>query len=196
MRRVRLRVGLLAAVAVALAGIAWQVWRSVAVHPERMLGVLGTELLPHVAQHIRNFRRVKVKDGRTEWEITATEAQYFEQQHEIVVNGPQLVLWLDDGRRKARLTGARGRLVLDDRELASVTLEGDVVLFLDDLELRTARAAYDRASDRIIAPDAVTITGRDLQVQARGLEVDVTPQLLRLTGDVRTVLQVDDAHRS
>ena len=43
------------------------------------------ELLPQVAQHIRNFRRVKVKDGRTIWEITAADAQYFEHQREIVV---------------------------------------------------------------------------------------------------------------
>lgn len=196
MRRARVRAALLAVVAVALAGVGWQVWRSVGSRPERALEVLGSELLPHVAQHIRNFRRVKVKDGQTVWEITATDAQYFEKESEVVVTRPELTLWLDGGQRKARLTGAEGHLVLDDRELASVTLEGDVVLFVDDLEFRTARAVYDRATDRITSPGAVVITGRDIDLRAEGLEVDVTPQVLRLNGNVRTVLQVDGPHTS
>jgi len=196
MRRARVRAALLAVVAVALAGIGWRVWQSVAVRPERALETLGMELLPQVAQHIRNFRRVKVKDGRTVWEITASDAQYFEQQQEIVVQRPELTLWLGDGQRTVRLTSAQGRLVLDDRELSTATLEGEVVLFLDDLTLRTARAVYERATDRITAPGEVTITGRDIDVHARGLEVDVTPQVLRLTGDVRTVLKIDDARTS
>jgi LPS export ABC transporter protein LptC len=196
MRRTRLRAGLLVVVLLLLGGIGWQVWRRVSVEAPKALERLGADLLPHVAQHIRNFRRVKVKDGKTVWEITADDAQYSDESKEIVVTQPQVTLYLDDGQRQAKLTGREGHLFLDGddqsgRELKSVALDGDVVVWLDDLQLRTAHATYDRATDRITVPGDVTIVGTRLAVQARHMEVDVTPQLVRLQGDVRTVLRND-----
>jgi LPS export ABC transporter protein LptC len=201
MRRTRLRAGLLAVVLLLLGGIGWQVWRRVSVHGPKALERLGEELLPHVAQHIRNFRRVKVKEGKTVWEITADDAQYSEESSEIVVTHPQVTLYLDDGKRQAKLTGREGRLFINandrsGRDLQSVALNGEVVVWLDDLQLRTEHATYERALDRITIPDDVTIVGTRMDVKARRMEVDVTPQLVRLQGDVRTVLRNDAAKAS
>ncbi len=196
MRRRRARAALLVALAVALAGLGWRFWQRLVAQPQRALEALGSELLPHVAQHLRNFRRVKVKNGRMVWEVTAREAQYLEADREIVVEGPQLTLWLEDGQRALRLGGARGRLQLDGRELRAASLEGDVRLVFDDFELRTARAVYDRSADRILVPGAVTVKGRDLDLRAQSLEVEVTPQVLRFTGEVHTVVQVANAERT
>ena len=191
MRRTRLRAGLLAVVMLLLGGIGWQVWRRVSVQAPKALEQLGADLLPHVAQHIRNFRRVKVKDGKTVWEITADDAQYSEATKEIVVTRPQVTFWLEDGHRQAKLTSREGHLFIDGRELESVNLNGEVVLWLDDLQLRTEHATYERATDRITVPGDVTIVGARMDVKARRMEVDVTPQLVRLQGGVRTVLRND-----
>src|SRR5437867_7248372 len=75
MRRTRLRAGLLVVVAAALAGIGYEVSRTVGAHRARTLADLGSDFLPTVAQHIRSFRRIKVEKGRTLWEITARDAQ-------------------------------------------------------------------------------------------------------------------------
>ena len=72
-------------------------------------------------------------------------------------------------------------------------LRGDVVLWLDDLELRTDTATYDRDRDLITAPGAVTITGRTMNVNADGMEVDVTPQHIRLLENVHTLLKPNAA---
>lgn len=196
MRWSRLRAGLLLVVAFALVGIGVQVWRSIAARAPRSLEALGVELLPEVAQHIRNFRRVKVKDGRTEWEITAEDARYFEKSNEVVVRKPELTMNAEDGRQRARLTGSEGRLVLRDREVESVTITGAVVLWIDELQLTTDNATYDRTRDLVTAPGAVTIDGEDIKVHAVGMEVDVTPQRIRLLDDVHTVLQSDAASTS
>src|SRR5437773_12361272 len=107
MRRTRLRAGLLVVVAAALAGIGYEVSRTVGAHRARTLADVGSDFLPTVAQHIRSFRRVKVEKGRTLWEITARDAQYFDKQNEIVVREPQMTVYLADGQRRPHVTGSR-----------------------------------------------------------------------------------------
>jgi LPS export ABC transporter protein LptC len=191
MRRSRLRAGLLVVVAMALSGIGYRVWRNVAERTPRSLGELGVELIPEVAQHMQNFHRIKVKNGHTEWEIKADDAQYYQKQNEIVVRGPEVTIYTEEGVQRAWLTGKEAHLGLVDegREVGSMELRGDVILWLDDLELRTDTATYDRDRDLITAPGAVTITGRTMNVNADGMEVDVTPQRIRLLENVHTLLK-------
>jgi len=196
MRRARLRAGLLVVVAAGLAGIGVQVWRNMAARAPRTAEQLGAEFVPEVEQHIRNFHRVKVRNGRMEWEIQADDARYFAKEDTVVVQGPKVSLYTDEGGLQAWITGDEGRLQLaGQEELRSVVLTGSVVLWLNDIELRTDAASYDRSRDLITAAGAVDIKGRDLDVRAVGMEVDVTPQRLRLLDDVRTVIQ-SDASRS
>lgn len=195
MRRSRLRAGLLVVVAMALTGIGYRVWRNVAERTPRSLGELGVELIPEVAQHMQNFHRIKVKNGHTEWEIKADDAQYYQKQNEIVVRVPEVTIYTEQGVQRAWLTGKEAHLGLvdDGREVGSMELRGDVILWLDDLELRTDTATYDRDRDLITAPGAVTITGRTMNVNADGMEVDVTPQHIRLLENVHTLLKPNAA---
>jgi len=196
MRRSRLRAGLLVVVATALAGIGYQVSRNVLERTPRSLKDLGMELLPEVAQHIRNFHRVKVKNGRMEWEIKADDAQYYEKESAIVVRQPELSIYTDTGVLQAWVASNEGHLVLTGQdELTSVVLTGSVIVWLNDIELRTETATYDRTGDLITAPGAVKITGRDMDVRAQGMKVEVTPQRIYLFDDVHTVLR-SDAERS
>ena len=195
MRRSRLRAGLLVVVAMALTGIGYRVWRNVAERTPRSLGELGVELIPEVAQHMQNFHRIKVKNGHMEWEIKADDAQYYQKQNEIVVRVPEVTIYTEEGVQRAWLTGKEAHLgLLDDgKEVGSMELRGDVILWLDDLELRTDTATYDRDRDLITAPGAVVITGRTMNVNADGMEVDVTPQHIRLLENVHTLLKPNAA---
>ena len=195
MRRSRLRAGLLVVVAMALTGIGYRVWRNVAERTPRSLGELGVELIPEVAQHMQNFHRIKVKNGHMEWEIKADDAQYYQKQNEIVVRVPEVTIYTEEGVQRAWLTGKEAHLGLVDegREVGSMELRGDVILWLGDLELRTDTATYDRDRDLITAPGAVTITGRTMNVNADGMEVDVTPQHIRLLENVHTLLKPNAA---
>ena len=191
MRRSRLRAGLLVVVAIALAGMGYRVWRNVVERTPRSLAELGVELLPEVAQHIQNFHRVKVKNGRMVWEIKADDAQYYEKDNSVVVRSPVVSVYTNTGALQAWLTSKDGTLALEgeDKEVTSVTLTGSVVVWLNDMEMQTDAATYERERDLITAPGPVTIKGRDLDVHARGMEVDVTPQRIRLLDAVHTVLR-------
>jgi LPS export ABC transporter protein LptC len=188
MRRTRLRAALLIIVAVAFAGIGWKVTRGVWSHKTRTLQDLGVDFLPKVTQHIRNFRRVKMDHGRTVWEITAEDAQYFEKKEQVVVREPRVTFFMKDGR-EARVAGTEGRLTIKDHELTAFTLKGAVKVLLNDLELQTDEAVYDRARDLITVPGPVAMRGPTLEVHGKGMEVQVTPQQFRLLSDVHTVLR-------
>jgi LPS export ABC transporter protein LptC len=185
-------VALLAVVVAALAGIGLATWQNVSARKTRTTADLGADFLPDVAQHIQNFRRVKLKDGKAVWEVQADDAQYFDNDQQVVIHHPKVTFYLE-GNRRAELVGQEGRLTLDGKELAAVTLTGDVVLLIDALEFRAAEAHYDHAKDRIDAPGTVTIRGKTLDVRGQGLEVDVTPRRVRLLDDVHTVLKRDAA---
>jgi LPS export ABC transporter protein LptC len=194
MRRTRLRAGLLVVVALALAGIGYEVSRSIEARRARTVLDLGADFLPEVAQHIKNFKRVKVEQGRAVWEIVADEARFFEKDNDILVVQPRITLYLRDGR-EAHIRGAEGHVTLDGKELRKATMRGEVVVVLGDLEMRMAEATYSKPDDLITAPGTVTMHGRTLDVQGTGMEVAVTPQLVRLLRDVQTVVR-NDASKS
>ena len=191
MRRRRLRRVLLIGVLMALGGIAYLVSSSMSARLDPVR--VAADLLPQVAQRIQNFRRVKVKDGRTVWEITADEAQYFEDDNQIIVHEPRLTFFMKDGDRPCRVSGSEGKLSLDGREIDSVTLGGGVSVELDELVLETNEATYDRERDLITSPGAVTVRSRSLEVRGQGMEISVGPQQLRLLGDVHTTVRSDAA---
>ena len=186
---------LLAVVAAALIGIALATWQNVRTHQPRTIADLGADFVPDVSQHIQNFRRIKLKNGKAVWEVQADDAQYVEGDGSVVVQKPHVTFYMEDGKRRAELTGEEGRLTLEGKELAAVTIKGEVVLVLDDLEIRTDVANYDHDADRIKAPGVVTIRGKTLDVRGLGLEVDVTPRVMRLLSEVHTVLR-NDAKKS
>ncbi len=188
MRRKRVRTALLIVVSAALGGIGYLVSRNVVAHRAHPLEELGRDFLPQVAQRIQNFRRVKVEHGRMMWEITARDAQFFEQENQIVVLEPRVTFFMKEEGRTAHLKGAEGRITLDGHEMRAITLRGGVAVQLDDLELKTEEATYDRAHDLITSPGDVTIHGRRLDVRGRGMEIQVGPQHVRLLGDVHTTV--------
>src|SRR5262245_66592141 len=113
MRRIRLRAALLLVVATALGGIGYLSSRNVIARRARTLEDLGKDFLPQVAQRIQNFRRVKMENGRTVWEVTAKDAQYFEQDNQIVVVEPDMTFFMDEGQREAHVSRVEGRIRLD-----------------------------------------------------------------------------------
>ena len=193
MQRTRLRTALLFVVAAALGGIGYLVSLNVWARRVDPQWELGRDFLPQVAQRIQDFRRVKVEKGRTVWEITAKDAQYFDQTSQVVVHAPRMTFFLDDGKRTAHVEGDEGRLALDGQEVQSLTLRGNVAVTLDDMHFETDEATYVRARDVITTSASVTMRSPTLEVRGRGMEIEVGPQHVRLLEDVQTTLQGDGA---
>jgi LPS export ABC transporter protein LptC len=182
-----LRVTLIAAVLVTLGAVGALVGRNLWRQHQKEILQQTLEMLPGVSQHIRDFRQVKMKDGRKVWEVAATDARYFDDSDSIVVRGPVLSWYLEDGRRVG-LEGDEGRIRLDKGNVAHVELDGNIQVFLADYQVRADRALYDHTTDLITVPGVVEITGRALEVRGRDMEVSIDNQHLSLRENVSTVM--------
>lgn len=145
------------------------------------------DVLPDVAQRIQNFHRVKVEDGRKVWEVSAAEAQYREGEGAVAVRQPSVTLYLRDGRQVS-LRGANGTVFLEGKELRRVEVEGDIDVQLGEYALSTERAAYEADRDLVVAPGAVQIRGKGLDLHGEGMEVEVNAQHMRLMQNVQMTL--------
>lgn len=146
------------------------------------------DILPQVAQRIQNFHRVKVENGRKIWEIAAREARYDEQEHVALVEDPLVALFLADGATVG-LRGKEGKVSFGGRDLQGVEMSGAIQVDVSGYSMRTEVARYERASDRIVAPGAVEISGAEFDVRGDGITIEMAAQRFKLDGNVRMTLR-------
>lgn len=177
---------LLSAVGVQLARYQWQ---------QHLRGLRNAQLdfLPEAAQRIQNFRRVKMEGDRKAWEIAAREAQYFEDDQQVKVEGPEVSFFLKGDQGVVSIRGDEGKLFLDGRDMNRAELQGGIEVRFKDYLVKTDRAIYERASDTVISPAAVVITGNGLALSGERMTVEMEAQRLHLDGTVETVLKVGEA---
>ena len=183
-----LRLALALAFLVAVGSVGALVARSMWKQHRAELLQTALEVLPGVSQHIQDFRRVKMKDGRKVWEVAAADAQYFDESNTVVVRGAVLSWYLEDGRRIG-LEGDQGRIVLDHGDVSRVELDGGIEVYLADYKVHADSAVYDRTTDLITAPGEVEITGDALELRGKKMQVHVKNQKLSLEQDVSMVMQ-------
>jgi LPS export ABC transporter protein LptC len=155
----------------------------------RSLRTRELDFLPQVSQRIQNFRRVKMEGDRKVWEIAAREAQYFEEDKQIVVDDPEVSFFAKDDQGVVSVKGKQGKILLEGREMDRVDLEGAIELRFRDYLVRTDRAFYQRADDAVVSPGTVVVTGDGLSLSGQRMTLEMGSQRVRFEGKVQTVLE-------
>jgi LPS export ABC transporter protein LptC len=184
----RFRFTIMVTVATLLCAVGLLVGRSLWQQYQRDITRTGLEFLPGVSQHMRDFHRVKVQDGRKVWEVSAQDAQYFQEDNLVVVRHATMDLYLRDGRTVG-LKGDEARIILDGREVNRVELSGAIQVTASEYVIRTDRATYDQTRNLISAPGAVEISGQALELRGDSMEVEVATERVSLFHNVSTQLQ-------
>ena len=180
-------IGILLIVAVGAVGV--QLVRSQWAQHLRSLRTRELDFLPQVSQRIQNFRRVKMEGDRKVWEVAAREAQYFEEDKQIVVDEPEVSFFAKDDQGVVFVKGKQGKILLEGREMDRVDLEGDIELRFRDYLVRTERATYQRADDAVVSPGTVLVTGEGVSLSGEHMTLEMTSQRVKFEGKVRTVLE-------
>ena len=186
-RRVRTLLGVLLVVAVG--GVGVQLVRSQWAQHLRSLRTRELDFLPQVAQRIQNFRRVKMEGDRKVCEVAAREAQYFEEDRQVVVDDPEVSFFVKDDQGVVSVKGKLGKILLEGREMDRVDLDGGIELRFRDYVVRSDRAFYQRADDTVTSPGAVVVTGDGLSLSGEHMTVEMGSQRVRFEGKVRTTLE-------
>jgi LPS export ABC transporter protein LptC len=185
--RKRARRLILFAVVLLLAGGGWLLGRTLWQRRAEDLAQQALDLLPQVAQRIKDFHRVKVDGGRKVWEVAAKEAQYFQEDQLVVVKQPLVSFYVKDGR-VVSLRGDEGKVMLGKRDLQQVEVSGGIEVDLGAYALSADYARYEREPGVIIAPGDVHIRSDDLDLHGRDMRIDVEQQRLTLNERVETTL--------
>src|SRR5687767_2858146 len=166
---------LLVAIVASLAGVGYKVtaeiWanklRDIRKNPIQLL-----DQLPDSALRIKDFRRAKVENGRTVWELLGEEANYDKDQRQAVVQKPRF-LYYDKKGEIAEASAQIAHVYLNDKEVEKMQLDGGIELFYQGYVLKSQEAIYLPAREQIVMPQRTTLTGEGLELQGSSMEVDL-----------------------
>lgn len=155
---------------------------------EKNIEWLRADVPPEEGQRMQNFRRAKIRDGKKVWEIAARQARYSRENNEIIVEGPEVTLYLNDGDVVA-LRCQEGRVHLGEgEEVSRMELSGDLVVQVNNFVITTPNAVYENEHNTISSPGPVRIVGQGMEVEGQGYVVDVSEKRVTLNADVRTTV--------
>lgn len=134
------------------------------------------------------FERSEVKNGKKIWEVKAAHGEYYPETQTAELQTAQLWVFQDDGS-KVRVDSDTATILLDATSLVEAELEKNVVLvYDDDLTIRSEKAIYDRVNATVVAPGPVTIQNKTILINGENLEADLESQSFDLTRNVDSVI--------
>lgn len=191
MSRAQLRFALGVTIALLLFAVGYHLVANIYAQRQRQAVIdrLAPDLDPETDQRMQDFRRVKVRNGKKVWEIAARQARYFSESGEVVVDDPEVSLYLSDGEVIAlRCREGRVRLDVGAQEITKMELTGDLEMRFGDFSLRTQEAIYDSAANVISSPAALHVAGPGFTVHGQGYTIEVAQKRLTLDAAVHTTL--------
>ena len=153
---------------------------------EKDLAHLVKDIAPETTQRMQNFRRAKIRDNKKVWEIAAQQARYVQDSNEIIVEGPEVSLFVKDGDVIAVDTVAA--LEAAGQPVIRMELSGGLEMRVNDLVITTPDAVYESDRGIIFSDGPIHIVGQGVEVEGKGYTVDILEKRLTLNADVRTTI--------
>lgn len=125
---------------------------------------------------MQEIRLTEIQDGVKKWVLVAKQADYQREQHLIRLTGVEVEVFWKEGIN-ITLTGDTGFINTKTREL---TLQGEVHANAGEYRFQTAQISYVPKERALIATGAVQIQGPQLNVQGKGLKVELEKKRLTL----------------
>jgi LPS export ABC transporter protein LptC len=187
-RRSHVRSGVGILVVAALFGVGYLLHESLKAQQSKQVDSSALEgMLPDAVQWIQNFHRIEIRDGKKAWELEADEAQYLQDQNQVIVRKPRTTLYMKDGE-KVTVTGDQGNVEFAGKDLQKAVLHDSVEIHVRGFVVRADDAVYDRAMDQIVAKGPVTIEGNEVRVAGNDMTVFVKESRFELEKPVRVTL--------
>lgn len=188
MQRTQIRKLLIVAVMLALAGLGFVLGRTMINQQATVATPQADDLAPEVSQRIKEFRRVKVKDGHKEWELVAEEAELVADQGEVEINAPKLAFYGGEGR-DVEVKGAAGRVFLENGDVQRIELSGGIDVTVGDYFVQTDMAIYFQQINAIAAPGEVRLKSADISLTGQKMLLDLGTRKVLFRDGVSTTFK-------
>jgi len=144
---------------------------------------LDEQVIPELLQRIRDFHRVVTRRGEKILEISAREASYYRDRAAIEILEPRLVFF-HQGERVGSIEADKGTLVIDNTELTSADLAGNVRLTLTKFAIAADSMRYDRPQEQIQARGVTKVASPEIELEGRDMLFDLRAQKLTVGAGV------------
>lgn len=125
-------------------------------------------------------RHTAVREGKKEWVLEASSAQYSESSREAVFKDVAVIFFMDNGDQ-VHLEGKEGTINTDSNDMQ---VTGNVRIKQDDQSLLTEMIEYNHKTRHLTSPSAVRIVGRNFELRADAMRVDLASETALFTGAV------------
>jgi lipopolysaccharide export system protein LptC len=134
----------------------------------------GTNIL------LGEVRHTAVREGKKEWTLEASSAQYSENSREALFKDVKVTFFMDNGG-KVNLEGQQGTINTASNDMR---VSGNVRVEKDENALLTDMIEYDHKKRLITSQFPIRILGRNFELQANAMQVDLATERAIFKGDV------------
>lgn len=154
---------------------------------------LAPDLSPESDQRMKDFRHAKMQNGKKVWEVAARQARFSQESGELIIDEPELSLFLDNGDMVA-LRCREGRIYMDGKQdVTRMELRGDIKMQIGDFFLQAQEAVYESGRNIVSASSPVQITGRGFTAEGQSYTVEVADKRVTLNAGVATTVTGEQA---
>jgi LPS export ABC transporter protein LptC len=186
-RRLLLLLAILASLGAVGYKVTAEIWanklRDIRENPIQLL-----DQLPDSALSIKDFRRAKVENGRTVWELLGDAARYDKDQRQAIIQKPRF-LYYDDKGEIAEASAEIAYVYLNEKDLEKMQLQGGIEISYKGYLLKSQEAIYLPGKEQILLPQRTVLSGEGLELQGSSMEVELGESKVRLLRDVKTKLE-------
>lgn len=189
-RRVAKAMGLFGAAALAVVLVA-AVW---VVHHRSSTAVLrdAARVVPNALFHARNFKWTQMKDGQSQWRLSARDASYARNKTSLSLTDANLAMFSNDGKNVA-VSAPHALIAVNGNHINQAHLSGGLTIHYGDFVVTTPEATFDPDKDIVTASGEVKVVGKGLTVTGVGLRGHPKEHSFTLLSQTNTVVVPDKA---
>lgn len=152
----------------------------------------AASVVPGALFHARNFKWTQMKDGQSQWRLSARDASYARNKTSLSLTDAHLAMLSNDGKDVA-VTAPHARVLLSGNHITRAHLSGGLTINYGDFVVTTDEATFIPARDVVTAPGKVKVVGKGLIVTGVGLKGHPKRHSFTLLNQTNTLVVPDKA---
>jgi LPS export ABC transporter protein LptC len=152
----------------------------------------AASVVPGALFHARNFKWTQMKDGQSQWRLSARDASYARDKTSLSLTDAHLAMLSNDGKALA-VSAPHAMIALSGNHISSAHMSGGLTINYGDFVVTTPEATFVPDKDIVTAPGEVKVVGKGLTVTGVGMKGHPREHSFTLLSQTNTLVVPDKA---